>query len=163
MEQSKGDGHNIVSLIMAHKDMDVHQAMSHVAALHESQVDKFLAAFDALPSFNSYQVDSWVREYANGLANWIRANECWSYESWRYFKNDGLRIQQTRIVNLLPRVKIAQEATCAVPVESRYIRSAVIADRPRPENVGIVAIEVYFPSRVGIHLASPTNVLIYNE
>ncbi|KAJ7621510.1 terpenoid synthase [Mycena polygramma] len=103
VEQAKGDDHNIVTLMIIHEHMAVQEAIDRVSAIHDRLATEFLDVFHSLPSFGSPAVDSMVRRYVDGLGNWIRANECWSFETWRYFKNDGLRVQRERLVDLLPR------------------------------------------------------------
>jgi hypothetical protein len=103
VEQAKGDDHNIVTLMIIHEKISVQEAIDHVATIHDRLAAEFLAVFNSLPSFGSQAVDNTVHRYVDGLGNWIRANECWSFETWRYFKDDGLRVQKERTVELLPR------------------------------------------------------------
>ncbi|KAK6997313.1 terpene cyclase [Favolaschia claudopus] len=103
IEQAKGDDHNLVTLMVLHKSMNVQQAIDYVSTLHERLVTQFLSISQGLPSFGSPEVDDLVRSYVDALGFWIRANDCWSFESWRYFKDDGPRIQKERVVDLLPR------------------------------------------------------------
>lgn len=136
---------------MLQENTDVHGAMQYILGMHDRLADKFLQNYDKLPSWGE-PIDSWVHRYVDGLGNWVRANDSWSFESWRYFKNDGLNIQKHRWVTLLPPVE-DDELTSSIAPESRYILSAVIPKRPRPENVGIVAMDMYIPKRV-CHLIS---------
>ena len=135
---------------MLHESMDVHQAVQYVSALHDHLAENFLSTFKQIPSFDSAQIDQWVCRYVDGLGGWIRANERWSFESWRYFQNEGERIQRDRVVELLPP---ADHSDLYVPAESRWIKSAVIPDRPQPQDAGIIAMEMYFPKRVCIQSA----------
>lgn len=105
VEQAKGDDHNIVTLIMLHEKLNIHQAIEYVATMHNQLADQFQGVYSTLPSFGSPGADAMVHKYVDGLGNWIRANECWSFESWRYFKDEGLRIQKERVVRLLPKAK----------------------------------------------------------
>ncbi|KAJ6519123.1 terpenoid synthase [Mycena sanguinolenta] len=106
VEQSKGDDHNIVTLMILHEKLSVQEAIDRVSTIYDDLAAQFLAVFNSLPSFDSAAVDSMVRHYVDGLGNWIRANDCWSFETWRYFRDDGLRIQKERSIDLLPRDKI---------------------------------------------------------
>ncbi|KAJ7155535.1 terpenoid synthase [Mycena crocata] len=105
VEQAKGDDHNIVALMMLHENIHVQEAINRTSAMHDSLSEQFLATLDTLPSFDSPAIDDMVRRYADGLGNWIRANDCWSFETWRYFKNDGPRVQRERVLDLLPQEK----------------------------------------------------------
>jgi hypothetical protein len=105
VEQAKGDDHNIVTLMILHENMAVQDAIGRVSTIHDRLAAQFLAVFHSLPSFGSAAVDNMIQYYAEGLGNWIRANDCWSFETWRYFKDDGPRVQKERVVELLPRDK----------------------------------------------------------
>ena len=41
--------------------------------------------------------------YVDGIGNWVRANDAWSFESQRYFGHKGLEIQASRVVELRPK------------------------------------------------------------
>ncbi|KAF7370354.1 hypothetical protein MSAN_00666800 [Mycena sanguinolenta] len=105
VEQSKGDDHNIVTLMILHEKLSVQEAIDRVSTIHDDLAAQFLEVFRSLPSFESPAVDSMVQRYVDGLGNWIRANDCWSFETWRYFRDDGLRVQKERSLDLLPRDK----------------------------------------------------------
>lgn len=40
--------------------------------------------------------------YVDGLGQWVRGNDDWTFESHRYFGDKGLEIQKTRLMTLLP-------------------------------------------------------------
>ncbi|KAF7330915.1 Terpene cyclase [Mycena venus] len=94
VEQAKGDDHNIITLMIIQEGMTVQGAVDRVSTIHDRLAAQFLAVFHSLPSFGSPAVDNMVRRYVDGLGNWVRANECWSFESWRYFADDGPRVQK---------------------------------------------------------------------
>lgn len=67
--------------------------------------------FEALESFKQYKmrlpswgksIDAQISRYVEGLENWLIACLHWSYMSGRYFGTEGLKIQNTRTVTLLP-------------------------------------------------------------
>lgn len=64
---------------------------------------KFLNNADKVPSFGP-KLDPQVARYVDGLGNWVRANDQWSFESQRYFGTKGLQIMKHRTVGLLPMV-----------------------------------------------------------
>jgi len=86
---------------MLQERTDLHGAMKYISDMHDALADHFLSNYRSMPSFGQ-PIDEWVARYIQGLGNWVRANDTWSFESWRYFKYDGLRIQKERWVELLP-------------------------------------------------------------
>ncbi|KAK1232505.1 hypothetical protein PQX77_004356 [Marasmius sp. AFHP31] len=105
VEQARGEAHNIVSIVMMHHDFSLDEAISHITSMHDSIVSRFITLSRRLPSFGSPGIDEMALRYVDGLGNWIRANECWSFESWRYFRDAGLQIQRDRVVELLPVIR----------------------------------------------------------
>ncbi|EPE04338.1 terpenoid synthase [Ophiostoma piceae UAMH 11346] len=47
-------------------------------------------------------------DYVEGLGNWVRGNDQWSFESLRYFGKNGPQVQKTRLVELTPLGKQEQ-------------------------------------------------------
>ncbi|KAJ3796308.1 terpenoid synthase [Lentinula aff. detonsa] len=110
IEQSRGDSHNIVSIIMAQEDLNIHQALDHVSKMHDDLATEFLQLYETIDR-SANPSSEVMKQYADGLGNWIRANECWSFESRRYFDKDGLTIKQTRLVELLPKVGVKEDSS----------------------------------------------------
>lgn len=79
------------------------EAISWVKDEHENLVQSFLATAKSLPSFGD-GIDAEVRSYVDGLGQWVRANEAWSFESARYFGCEGSDVQKHRRVKILPRL-----------------------------------------------------------
>ncbi|KAJ7474144.1 hypothetical protein FB451DRAFT_1398142 [Mycena latifolia] len=96
------DGHNLVRIVMHQYNMNHQQAMNWISDLHDEIVDEFLALWESIPTFGG-PLDREVRTYADGLGNWVRANDAWSFESQRYFGTQGPEIQRTRTVKMLPK------------------------------------------------------------
>ncbi|KAI5995364.1 terpenoid synthase [Pisolithus marmoratus] len=91
-EQGTGDeNHNLITAIMFELGLD----RSEIEA-------RFINGLFALPSWGA-TLDIQIKEYLNGIANWVRANYCWSYESQRYFGSRGMEIEKTRLVPLLSK------------------------------------------------------------
>ncbi|KAF7296929.1 Terpene cyclase [Mycena indigotica] len=105
VEQARGDdGHNLVTIVMHQYGLDVQQAMSWIGDLHDQIVDEFLHTWHDLPRFDtSPDLEHDFRLYVDGLGNWVRANDSWSFESERYFGKKGREVQDTRKTVLLPR------------------------------------------------------------
>ena len=102
-EQATGDeNHNLITVTMRELGLDRSGAMSWAAAYHSEIRAKFINGLSELPSWGS-TLDSQLKEYLDGIANWAQGNYCWSYESQRYFGSKGPEIKKTRLVPLLPR------------------------------------------------------------
>ncbi|KAK7021884.1 hypothetical protein VNI00_017173 [Paramarasmius palmivorus] len=105
VEQARGDdSHNIIRVMMNLYQIDIQGALDRVASLHDQLSREFLEALPTVPTFEDPAINSEVSIYVEGLGNWVRANDCWCFESHRYFGPKGLEIQKSRIVTLLPRV-----------------------------------------------------------
>ncbi|KAI6031314.1 terpenoid synthase [Pisolithus microcarpus] len=104
-EQGAGDeNHNLVTAIMFELGLDRSGAMSWAAAYHAEIEAKFINGLLKLPSWGA-TLDAQIKQYLNGIANWARANYCWSYEGQRYFGNRGREIEKTRLVPLLSKAR----------------------------------------------------------
>ncbi|KAJ7831641.1 terpenoid synthase [Mycena leptocephala] len=104
VEQARGDdGHNLVTIVMHQYNLDAQGAMNWISDLHDGIVDEFLQVWKALPTFGG-PVDREIRTYADGLGNWVRANDQWSFESERYFGKKGLEVLRTRKIVQLPKI-----------------------------------------------------------
>ena len=60
-------------------DMDVHGSIAWISRHHDGLVKQFKAQWKKIPTFGG-PIDREVRTYCDGLGNWVRANECWSFE-----------------------------------------------------------------------------------
>ncbi|KII87637.1 hypothetical protein PLICRDRAFT_112279 [Plicaturopsis crispa FD-325 SS-3] len=102
VEQSKGDTHNMIVVVMNEQGIDLQAAVDFVGVLCKDSIDRFNRDRSNLPSWGA-EIDKDVSTYVDGLAYWIVGSLHWSFESERYFGKDGLEVKETRIVNLLPR------------------------------------------------------------
>lgn len=82
---------------------DLRGAVDWAAKYHKEVERRFLDGLDQVPSFGP-AVDEQLKGYIHGMANWPRSNDCWIFESGRYFGSKGLEIQKSRCVPLLPKV-----------------------------------------------------------
>ncbi|KAM5542498.1 hypothetical protein V8D89_003957 [Ganoderma adspersum] len=97
-EQATGDDTcNILTVAMHHFQMDFDSAMEWAVGYHKDAQLRFLDNLARVPSFGP-AADGAVQEYVAHLANWPRANFCWSFECGRYFGVKGLQVQETRMV-----------------------------------------------------------------
>ena len=103
LERSRGlDGHNIVTAIMEEYHLDLQQALYWLSGYTSKTISNFLANSCALPSWGS-KTDGAIEKYIDLVARYVRGYDTWSYETSRYYGNDGLRVQERRKVTLLPR------------------------------------------------------------
>ncbi|KAG6899646.1 hypothetical protein C0993_008366 [Termitomyces sp. T159_Od127] len=106
VEQARGDkGHNIVTILMQHEHFTLNEAITWLGTHASKLVHSFLNDLSHVPHFGpEYQAD--VERYLNGMGNWVRASDCWSFESGRYFGTEGLEIHKSRKVILLPQQRL---------------------------------------------------------
>ncbi|KAF8905261.1 isoprenoid synthase domain-containing protein [Gymnopilus junonius] len=102
VEQSKGDTHNMIPVVMNQEGVDLQTAVDFVGNMCKQSIDRFSAERNQLPSWGP-EIDREVAIYVNGLADWIVGSLHWSFESERYFGKNGRDVKTTRIVELLPR------------------------------------------------------------
>ncbi|KAJ7618108.1 isoprenoid synthase domain-containing protein [Mycena polygramma] len=104
-EQAAGRGQYNIVTILLHQDasMDLNAATAWMDTYHRRLQTEFVDGLNSLPDFGP-QLDAQVRDYVAHLANWPRAQDCWNFESGRYFGSKGPEIQVTRTVPLLPKV-----------------------------------------------------------
>ncbi|KAG6868137.1 hypothetical protein C0993_007260 [Termitomyces sp. T159_Od127] len=102
VEQSKGDTHNMIPVVMNEEGLDLQSAVDFVGNMCRQSIDRFVEDRANLPSWGP-EIDKDVAIYVNGLADWIVGSLHWSFESERYFGKTGREVKANRIVNLLPR------------------------------------------------------------
>ncbi|KAH8084313.1 isoprenoid synthase domain-containing protein [Cristinia sonorae] len=99
-EQAEGDYHNTIAVALQTSSLDLHGVVDWIADERKKLATEFLAILNSgLPSFGE-PVDSQLAVYVDRIGNWVRANECWSFESRRYFGSKGREIQEHRTVVL---------------------------------------------------------------
>lgn len=103
VEQSRGDSdHNIVEVVMHEFGTDVNGAILWAQDLHTKLEQMFLVAMEACPEWDE-PLNSQVKEYCDGLGNWVRANMEWSFESGRYLGDRGIEIKEKGWMTLMPK------------------------------------------------------------
>ncbi|KAI0792424.1 isoprenoid synthase domain-containing protein [Abortiporus biennis] len=103
VEQSKGDTHNMIVVVMKQEGLDLQSAVDFVGNLCKQSIDRFVEDRTYnLPSWDP-ETDRQVQIYVDGLADWIVGSLHWSFESERYFAKSGREVKKTRVVNLLPK------------------------------------------------------------
>ena len=93
---------NILPIAMCQFNLDLYHTTEWVAQHHKEVEARFFDALARLPSFGP-EVDTALQEYVASVAAWPRGNDCWRFESERYFGKKGAEVQKTRMVPLLAK------------------------------------------------------------
>ena len=103
LELSRGlEVHNIITAIMEEYHIDLQQALYWLSGYASKTISNFLTTIRALPSWGE-KVDRAVMVYIDRVARCVRGYDAWSYETNRYYGNDGLKVRECRKITLLPR------------------------------------------------------------
>jgi Delta6-protoilludene synthase len=103
LEQVQGnDKHNVIKIIMEQYGMDVQEAMDYLGKWHKDLERQWNETWAKIPKFGG-PIDKDVAHFLDGVAVWVRANDTWSFEGERYFGKQGLKVEKTRKINLLPK------------------------------------------------------------
>ena len=70
VEQSRGDSHNMIVILMEYHDMSLQEAVDYVGDLCKQTIDVFCLNKRNLPSWGP-EVDDMVARYVQGLQDWI--------------------------------------------------------------------------------------------
>ena len=89
---------------MLHAEAGPQEAVNMIGRWHDDILQDFLDTYAKLPSWGG-KVDRQVHQYVEGLAQWVRGADDWSFEGPRYFGNRGLEVQRTREIYWLPLVE----------------------------------------------------------
>lgn len=100
VEQSKGQTHNMIDVIMNERGIDLQSAFNFVGELCKQSIDRFTECREQLPSWGP-KIDRDVTIYIEGLADWIVGSLHWSFDTERYFGKRGHEVKKTRIFKLL--------------------------------------------------------------
>ncbi|KAF8886565.1 hypothetical protein BD779DRAFT_1441584, partial [Infundibulicybe gibba] len=90
-------------IVMHEQKCNLDGASAWISHLHGDLVETFLPECERVPIWGLPALDAQVAEYVRGIGNWVRANECWSFEGERYFGTAGPQVQRNRAVRLLPK------------------------------------------------------------
>ena len=102
LELSRGlEGHNIITTIMEEYHLDLQQAVYWLSGYASKTISNFLTNSHALPSWGE-KTDRAIRVYIDRVARCVRGYDAWSYETNRYYGDDGLKVQECRRITLLP-------------------------------------------------------------
>ena len=102
LERSRGlESHNILTAIMDEYHVDLQQALYWLSGFASKTISDFLNNKDSLPSWGE-KIDRAVGKYIDLVARCVRGYDAWSYETKRYYGEDGLKVQERRKITLLP-------------------------------------------------------------
>ena len=96
VERSRGlDRHNIITVIMEEYHLDLQQALYWLSGYISKTVSNFLSNSCSLPTWGE-KIDKAVSVYVDQIGTCVSGNEAWSYETKRYYGEDGLKVQACR-------------------------------------------------------------------
>jgi len=70
VEQSRGDTHNMIVILMKYHGLDLQGAVDYVGNLCSQTIDTFIENKANLPSWGP-EIDDMVARYVQGLQDWI--------------------------------------------------------------------------------------------
>lgn len=91
--------HNIITCIQYEHGLDLQDSLDWLGEFTKSLTERFATDRKNLPSWDP-ETDAKVQVYIDGLGNWVRGNDCWCYESKRYYGDGGEVVKQTRLITL---------------------------------------------------------------
>ncbi|KAF7337860.1 Terpene cyclase [Mycena venus] len=101
VEQSRGDTHNMITILMKYHGHTLQSAFDYVGELCRLTIDAFQRDRATLPSWGP-EIDEKVERYVQGLEAWIAGSLHWSFQTERYFGKSAADVKKTRFVSLLP-------------------------------------------------------------
>jgi hypothetical protein len=118
VEQSRGDTHNMIIILMKYHGHTLQTAVDYVGELCRLTIDTFQRDRTSLPSWGP-EIDDMVNRYVEGLEAWIvgcaslfllggsASDECcsslhWSFMTERYFGKSGPEVKANRFIALIP-------------------------------------------------------------
>eukprot|EP00753_Platysulcus_tardus_P013398 PLAT3672.1.p1 GENE.PLAT3672.1~~PLAT3672.1.p1 ORF type:complete len:412 (-),score=-36.47 PLAT3672.1:340-1575(-) len=128
VEQSRGDTHNMVVILMQYHGHTLQSAIDYVGDLCRQTINTFIENKSKVPSWGP-EVDKDVAGYVQGLQEWIVGSLHWSFQTKRYFGDNGAEVKRTRYVKLLP-VK-PEESAHELHASSKEVRATAIS-KPEP-------------------------------
>lgn len=103
VEQSRGDTHNMIVILMTYHGHSLQSAVDYVGDLCSQTIDAFCETKTKIPSWGP-EIDGMVSRYVQGLQDWIVGSLHWSFQTHRYFGSQGQEVKKHRVVQLLPLV-----------------------------------------------------------
>ncbi|KAF8205517.1 terpenoid synthase [Mycena galopus ATCC 62051] len=101
VEQSRGDTHNMIIILMKYHGHTLQSAMDYVGELCRSTIDAFIQNRASLPAWEP-EIQAMVERYVQGLEAWIVGSLHWSFMTERYFGTFAAEVKKHRFVSLRP-------------------------------------------------------------
>lgn len=98
-EQAHGETHNLVVVAMNELKMNLDETVSWMSDLNNKLVREFLTTYNVLRRSELYTQVGW---YVEGLGNWVRGIDAFSFKSERYFGTRESELEKGGIIELLP-------------------------------------------------------------
>jgi alpha-muurolene/germacrene-A/gamma-muurolene synthase len=92
----------MIPVVIRQQHLTVQQAVDFLGNLCEASITRFEMARVQLPSWG-VEIDQMVAKYVGGLQDWIVGTLHWSFDTNRYFGDNGAQIKKDRTVYLLPK------------------------------------------------------------
>ncbi|KAK7038245.1 terpene cyclase [Favolaschia claudopus] len=103
VEQSRGDTHNMIVILMKYHGHTLQSAVDYVGELCRLTIDAFQRDRESIPNWGP-EIQAMVEKYITGLEAWIVGSLHWSFMTERYFGKAGAEVKKNRFVALLPPV-----------------------------------------------------------
>lgn len=91
----------MVAVLIQQHELSLQGAVDYVGQLCKQSVEFFETTRTQLPSWGP-ETDRDVQTYVLGLQDWMVGALYWSFDSGRYFGDEGAAVKKHRIVTLLP-------------------------------------------------------------
>ena len=93
---------------MEERKISLQSALDDLAVRAKSHIMRFLHNQSCLPLIAaqlgwSAEIQERLQEYVDGLGQWVRGNDDWSFESARYYGTEGHTVRETRLVRVRER------------------------------------------------------------
>ena len=102
VEQARGDTHNMICVHMMKDGLTLQQAVDRLGEMCKQSIDRFVENLPLVPSWGD-RIDRDVKLYVNGMRECIVGSLHWSFQTKRYFGDNGGEVRATGVVELLPR------------------------------------------------------------
>ena len=87
----------MIAVLMFNLKYDMSEALQWLSSRHRELVEETLQCVNEEIPWK-LGTGTEIALYVEGLLNWVRAENSWAFESWRYFGENGARIRESRMV-----------------------------------------------------------------
>ncbi|KAG9123248.1 hypothetical protein FRC07_015191 [Ceratobasidium sp. 392] len=100
VEQTRGDTHNLVFIVMWNEGLGLEGAIDYVDKLLRKRLQEYVDAKAQLRSFGP-EVDAQIAQYIQGVEYGVQGSISWTFMTPRYFGCDAEAVRETHIADLL--------------------------------------------------------------